>query len=78
MWQCCFMIDRTGKIKYFDRSIEAAESILSQQETIDNLGYDRILNLSRLLGRIVPVVSEQDAVRMPREYLSDKVLKYPH
>ncbi len=72
------MIDRTGKIKYFDRSIEAAESILSQQETIDNLGYDRILNLSRLLGRIVPVVSEQDAVRMPREYLSDKVLKYPH
>ena len=72
------MIDRTGKIKYFDRSIEAAESILSQQATIDNLGADRILNLSRLLGRIVPVVSEQDAVRMPREYLSDKVLKYPH
>ncbi len=60
------MIDRTGKIKYFDRSIEAAESILSQQATIDNLGADRILNLSRLLCRIVPVVSEQDVARMPR------------
>ncbi len=68
-----FMIDRTGKIGYFDRSIEAAESILSQQETIKNLGSELVYRLSSLLGRIVPIVSEQDASRMPRILDADTI-----